>query len=41
MPEHVECENCGLTLMGLTVGTPEPLHFDDCPECGTSEFSET
>lgn len=39
MPATVRCEDCGLTLLSFDATGPEPIEYDECPECGGTEFS--
>lgn len=39
MPALVECESCGLHLLGFESRGPEPISYDECPECSCSEFT--
>lgn len=37
MHEYVECVDCGFVTLGTGTG-PEPKRWDECPDCGGTEF---
>lgn len=39
VPALLSCENCDLTLLGFESRGPIPINHDECPRCGSEEFS--
>ena len=34
-----ECDGCGFVLQAESCQNPDPKHWDECPDCGGTDFS--
>lgn len=39
MPIQIECDDCGLTVLGYDVDGPTPIGREACPKCDGTSFS--
>lgn len=41
LTEYIECLDCGFVTYAEDPSTPEPVTWDACPDCGSTEFDFT